>query len=226
MRILLVEDDARIARDIAETLTHAGFLVECTGDGEDAWFLGDTEDFAAVILDLGLPGLDGLTILKRWRANERRFPILVLTARGAWTERVEGIEAGADDYLPKPFQMEELLARLRAVIRRASGHASAQLTLGDLVLDPKHMQVTRNGRPLHLSPQEYRLLSYFMHHQNRVVGHSELIEHLYGGDADCDVNTIEVMVGRLRKKIGAGAIRTKRGFGYIAEPAAANEEAG
>ncbi|AXS41779.1 response regulator transcription factor [Breoghania sp. L-A4] len=217
MRILLVEDDARIADDIAETLTHAGFLVEQTADGEDAWFLGDTEDYGAVILDLGLPGLDGLTILKRWRANARRFPILVLTARGSWMERVEGIEAGADDYLPKPFQMEELLARLRAIIRRASGHANPNLALGDLALDPKHMQVTRNGRLLHLSPQEYRLLSYFMHHQNRVVSHSELIEHLYGGDADCDTNTIEVMIGRLRKKIGAEAIRTRRGFGYIAE---------
>ncbi|MEI2385061.1 response regulator transcription factor [Breoghania sp. JC706] len=220
MRILLVEDDRRIAKEIGEILNEAGFTVEHVADGNEAWFLGDTEDYAGVVLDLGLPGLDGLTILKRWRANGRSFPILVLTARGAWMERVEGIEAGADDYLAKPFQMEELLARLRAIIRRAAGHATATIRLGDLVLDPKHKQITLNGRALHLPPQEYRLLSYFMLHQDRVVTASELIEHLYGPDADCDENTIAVMIGRLRRKIGPDHIRTRRGFGYIAEPAA------
>ncbi|PTW59722.1 winged helix family two component transcriptional regulator [Breoghania corrubedonensis] len=217
MRILLVEDDRRIATDIEDILKEAGFTVEHAADGNEAWFLGDTEEYAGVVLDLGLPGLDGLTILKRWRANGRSFPILVLTARGAWMERVEGIEAGADDYLAKPFQMEELLARLRAIIRRAAGHATANLYLGDLVLDPKHKQVSLKGRALNLPPQEYRLLAYFMHHQDRVVTHTELIEHLYGPDADCDENTIAVMIGRLRRKIGADRIRTRRGFGYIAE---------
>ncbi|WP_346433005.1 response regulator transcription factor [Breoghania sp.] len=182
--------------------------------------MGDTEDYAGVVLDLGLPGLDGLTILKRWRANRRAFPILVLTARGAWMERVEGIEAGADDYLAKPFQMEELLARLRAIIRRSVGHATAGISLGDLALDTRHKQVIAHGRALHLSPQEYRLLSYFMHHQDRVVSHTELMEHLYGPDPDCDENTIAVMIGRLRKKIGANHIRTRRGFGYIATASA------
>jgi len=188
MRVLIVEDDDRIAKDIAATLGAAGYAVEHERDGEEAWFRGDTEAFDAVILDLGLPTMDGLAILKRWRAAERRFPILVLTARGSWVERVEGIDAGADDYLAKPFQMEELLARLRAIIRRSAGQASPVLVNGPVRLDPRQMKVTVNDVPVHLSPQEYRLLSYLMHHAGRVVPQLELTEHLYAQDYERESN--------------------------------------
>lgn len=215
MRVLIVEDDDRIAKDIAATLGAAGYAVEHERDGEEAWFRGDTEAFDAVILDLGLPTMDGLAILKRWRAAERRFPILVLTARGSWVERVEGIDAGADDYLAKPFQMEELLARLRAIIRRSAGQASPVLVNGPVRLDPRQMKVTVNDVPVHLSPQEYRLLSYLMHHAGRVVPQLELTEHLYAQDYERESNAIEVLVGRLRRKLGIDLIETRRGFGYI-----------
>jgi DNA-binding response OmpR family regulator len=215
MRVLIVEDDDRIAKDIAATLGAAGYAVEHERDGEEAWFRGDTEAFDAVILDLGLPTMDGLAILKRWRAAERRFPILVLTARGSWVERVEGIDAGADDYLAKPFQMEELLARLRAIIRRSAGQASPVLVNGPVRLDPRQMKVTVNDVPVHLSPQEYRLLSYLMHHAGRVVPQLELTEHLYAQDYERESNAIEVLVGRLRRKLGVDLIETRRGFGYI-----------
>jgi DNA-binding response OmpR family regulator len=215
MRVLLVEDDPRIARDVAAALAAGGYVVEQERDGEEAWFKGDTEDYDAVVLDLGLPGMDGLSILKRWRANGRRFPILVLTARGTWSERVEGIDAGADDYLAKPFRMEELLARLRAILRRSTGQSSSLLAAGPVALDTRQMRVTVDGVPVALSPQEYRLLSYLMHHAGRVVSQLELTEHLYAQDFERDSNAIEVLVGRLRRKLGVELIETRRGFGYI-----------
>jgi two-component system OmpR family response regulator len=214
MRVLLVEDDDRIARDVTAALTAAGYLVERESNGEEAWFKGDTEDYGAVILDLGLPGMDGLSILKRWRANGRNTPILVLTARGTWAERVEGIDAGADDYLPKPFKMEELLARLRAIVRRSAGVSFPIIEIGPLVLDARQMQISRAGAPVSLTPQEYRLMSYLMLHAGRVVPHAELIEQLYGHDSDKDANAIEVLIGRVRRKIGPDIIETRRGFGY------------
>lgn len=221
MRILLVEDDPRIARDIHETLTAAGYVVDHESDGEEAWFRGDIEDYGAVILDLGLPGMDGLAILKKWRENGRRFPILILTARGTWSERVEGIDAGADDYLPKPFEMDELLARLRAVLRRSAGHASPSLSMGSVTVDPKQMRVTVNGVPKSLSPQEYRLLTYLMLHAGRVVPQKELSEQLHGAYDERESNAVEVLVGRVRRKLGVDLIETRRGFGYIVQAAEA-----
>jgi len=218
MRILMVEDDARLADGVAATLTAAGFVVERSSNGEDAWFLGDTETWAAVILDLGLPGMDGLSVLRRWRDAGQRFPVLILTARGDWHERVEGIDAGADDYLPKPFRMEELLARLRALVRRSAGQASAVLRVGGLTLDTRRMQVSRDGVPVHLSPTEYRLVAYLMQHAGRVVPQLELTEQLYAQDFERESNAVEVLVGRVRRKLGAGLIRTRRGFGYVIEP--------
>ncbi len=215
MRVLLVEDDSRIVQDVKAALERAGYVVDIASDGEEAWFQGDTEDYAAVILDLGLPRMDGLSVLKRWRENGRRFAVLILTARGSWTERVEGIDAGADDYLPKPFQIEELLARLRAIIRRSHGHGAAQISAGGLTLDTRQMRVLRDGVPLSLSPQEYRLLSYLMHNIGRTVPQAELAEQLQAEYFDRESNAVEVLVGRVRRKVGAGVIETRRGFGYI-----------
>ncbi len=215
MRILVVEDDPRTLEVLTRALTAAGYVVDHTGDGEDAWFRGDIEPYAAVILDLGLTGMGGIEVLKRWRAAGRDFPVLILTARGEWTERVEGIDAGADDYLPKPFRVEELLARLRALLRRASGQASPVLRAGGVVFDPRQMSVTLDGAPVHLTPQEYRLLSVLLHHKGSVVSQSELADQIYGDGMDRDTNALEVLVGRLRRKLVPGLIRTRRGFGYI-----------
>jgi two-component system OmpR family response regulator len=214
MKILVSEDEPRIGADIEAALKAAGMAVDLATDGEDAWFKGDTESYDAVILDLGLPKIDGLTVLKRWRAGGRNFPVLVLTARGVWTERVEGINAGADDYLPKPFEMEELVARLRALLRRSTGQATPVLTAGALSLDTRRMQIALDGAPVALSPMEYRLLAYLMHHAGRVVPSTELAEHLYNSGNDRDPNAIEVVVARLRRKLGNEAIETRRGFGY------------
>ncbi len=214
MRLLLVEDDARIAADVSTVLSGAGYSVETASDGKDAWFLGDTEDYDLIILDLGLPSMDGMSLLKRWRANGRHMPVLVLTARGSWAERVEGIDAGADDYLPKPFQFEELLARVRALIRRSVGHGAATIAVGPLTIDTRAMRVSVNGVPQALTPLEYRLVSYLGHHRDRIVPPAELQEHLYGDDYSRDANALEALVARLRKKLGAVAIGTRRGFGY------------
>jgi two-component system, OmpR family, response regulator len=215
MRVLVVEDEKRIADDIVTTMHAAGYVVETVGDGNDAWFRGDTEDYDLIVLDLGLPKLDGLAILKRWRAAGRTMPVLVLTARGAWAERVEGIDAGADDYLPKPFRMEELLARARALIRRSAGHGGATIEAGTLSLDTRQMRVAANGVPVSLSPLEYRLIAYLMHHKGRVVPASELLEHLYGDDDAHEANALEAIMTRLRRKLGKVAIETRRGFGYF-----------
>ncbi len=217
MRILLVEDDERLAAGLRSVLEDAGYVVDHTADGETAWFQGGTEPYSAAILDLGLPTLDGLTVLKRWRAEGRTFPVLILTARGNWNERVEGIDAGADDYLPKPFQMEELLARLRAILRRAAGQATPVLSVGQVTLDPRQMRVSIEGVPVHLSPQEYRLVSYLMTHAGRVVSQQELTEQLYAQDFERESNAIEVLIGRVRRKLGGDFIQTRRGFGYIVE---------
>jgi DNA-binding response OmpR family regulator len=217
MRVLLVEDDRRIADDVARGLTAAGFVVEKSGDGEDAWFRGDTEDFDAVVLDLGLPGADGLSVLQRWRRSGRRMPVIALTARGSWMERVEGIEAGADDYLPKPFRMEELVARVRALVRRSGGHASPIITAGNLSLDERRMQVSIDGIPADLAPLEYRALAYLLHNQGRVVSQGELSEHIHGIDDAFESNAIEALIARLRRKIGSDVIKTRRGFGYMVE---------
>ena len=217
MRILLVEDEDRVAEAVGQAVTAAGFLVERVSDGEDAWFRGETESYAAAILDLGLPGMDGLSVLRKWRGAGQRMPVLILTARGDWTERVEGIDAGADDYLPKPFRMEELLARLRALTRRAAGQATAVISIGPMTLDTRRMAVSVEGLPIHLSPQEYRLVSYLMQHAGRVVSQMELTEQLYAQDFERDSNSVEVLVGRVRRKLGTDLIQTRRGFGYLIE---------
>jgi two-component system OmpR family response regulator len=221
MRILVVEDEARIAADIAEAINSSGFVAELSADGEEAWFRGGTENYAAIVLDLGLPKLDGITVLKRWRQEGVATPVLVLTARGAWSERVDGIDAGADDYLPKPFRMEELLARLRALVRRAAGRAQPSIAVANVMLDPRTRQVSVNGIPVNLTPLEFRLVNYLFHHRGRVVSQTELSENLYSHDSERDSNAIEALVGRLRKKLKADVIETRRGFGYIVPAEAA-----
>ena len=214
MRALIVEDDPRIASDLQRALESAGFRVEHTGDGEEAWFRGGTENYDLIVLDLGLPGLDGLTVLKRWRSEGCESPVLILTARGAWTERVEGIDAGADDYLPKPFRMEELIARARALVRRAGGRAASVQQLGRLSVDINRMQIAVDGVPVPVTPLEFRLLAYLALHRDRVVPPPELLEHLYGDDDAKDANALEAVIARLRRKIGSGIVVTRRGFGY------------
>jgi DNA-binding response OmpR family regulator len=214
MRILVVEDEPRIAADVATALSTAGYVSDVVADGEDAWFRGDTNDYDLVVLDLGLPRLEGLAVLKRWRANGRQMPVLVLTARGLWAERVEGIDAGADDYLVKPFKMEELIARVRALIRRSARHGAAVFESGSLSLDTRTMRVSVDGVPVPVSPLEYRLLAYLIHHKGRVVSAGEIVEHLYGSDDAREANALEAIVARLRKKLGPAVIVTRKGFGY------------
>jgi DNA-binding response OmpR family regulator len=215
MRLLVVEDEPRISDGIKTALDGAGYTCDVAADGEDAWFRGDTEAYDLVVLDLGLPKLDGLSVLKRWRAAGRNMPVLVLTARGTWPERVEGIDAGADDYLPKPFRTEELLARIRALIRRSVGQSNALIEAGNLSLDTRQMRILADGEAVQTSPLEYRLIAYLMHHKGRVVPPHELIEHLYGDDDARNANALEALIMRLRKKLGADAIETRRGFGYM-----------
>ena len=217
MRVLVVEDEERLSRELQRALGEAGYAVDCAADGERAEFLGQTERYDAVVLDLGLPRIDGLTVLKRWRAAGLSVPVLMLTARGSWHEKVQGIDSGADDYVAKPFAMEEVLARLRALIRRAGGQASPELRCGALALDPRGAKVTVNGAPVKLTSHEFRVLSYLMHHPGRVVSQAELTEHIYAENADRDSNTVEVFVARLRRKLGGTFIQTLRGLGYRME---------
>ena len=215
MRLLIVEDEPRICDAIKAALDAAGYACDVSADGEDAWFRGDTEAYDLIVLDLGLPKMDGLSVLKRWRSAGRNMPVLVLTARGSWPERVEGIDAGADDYLAKPFRTEELLARVRALIRRSVGQGNAMIEAGRLALDTRQMRILAGGNPVQASPLEYRLVAYLMHHKGRVVPPHELIEHLYGDDDARNANALEALIMRLRKKLGADAIETRRGFGYL-----------
>lgn len=214
MRVLVAEDDGALRRQLREALAGAGYAVDEAPDGEEAAFLGETEPYDAVVLDLGLPVRDGLSALRGWRQRGIATPVLILTARGTWQEKVEGIDAGADDYLAKPFRMEELLARLRALIRRAGGHAAAELRCGPVLLDTRTGRVSVDGRLVALTAHELKVLDYLMHHQGRVVSRTELTEHVYAQDFDRDSNTIEVFVGRLRRKLGVDVIRTERGLGY------------
>jgi two-component system OmpR family response regulator len=214
MRILVVEDDTDLNRQLVAALEEAGYVVDSATDGEDGHFLGDTEPYDAVVLDLGLPSLDGLSVLENWRRDGRTMPVLILTARDRWSDKVAGIDAGADDYVAKPFHMEEVLARVRALVRRAAGHASNELTCGPVRLDLRSGRVTVDGSAVKLTSHEYRLLSYLLHHQGKVISRTELTEHLYDQDFDRDSNTVEVFVGRLRKKIGSDMIETIRGLGY------------
>lgn len=214
MRILLVEDDPDLSRQLKLALSDAGYAVDHAPDGEEGHFLGETEPYDAVILDLGLPKIDGVSVLEKWRRENVSTPVLILTARDNWSQKVAGFDAGADDYLTKPFHTEELLARLRALVRRSAGHASPQLSCGGLRLDPRAARASVNGEPLRLTSLEYRLLHYMMMHQGRVISRTELVEHLYDQDFDRDSNTIEVFIGRVRKKIGQDRIETVRGLGY------------
>jgi two-component system, OmpR family, response regulator len=218
VRLLVVEDDKDLNRQIVAALETAGYAVDKAHDGEDGLFLGETEPYDAVILDLGLPTVDGVTILDAWRRAGKTMPVLILTARDRWSDKVSGFDAGADDYVVKPFHVEELLARIRALLRRATGHATSELVCGPLRVDTRASRVVVDGNPIKLTSHEYRLLSYLMHHQGRVVSRTELVEHLYDQDFDRDSNTIEVFVGRLRKKLGVDVIQTIRGLGYIAAP--------
>ncbi len=215
MRILVVEDEARIAGLISEVLESEGYVAEIATDGETGWEMGSTELYAAAILDIGLPRLDGISVLRNWRKEEVDFPVMLLSARSSWNERVEGIDAGADDYLVKPFQMEELLARLRALLRRNSKQKMTVLSVGDMRLDMRQMKITVAGRPIKVTPLEYRLLAYLLHHRGEVVSQSVLAENIYFRDQEPDSNAVEVLVGRLRRKIGSGYIETRRGFGYL-----------
>ncbi|WP_068087660.1 response regulator transcription factor [Polycladidibacter stylochi] len=214
MRLLVIEDDKDLNRQLAAALTDAGYVVDQAFDGEEGHFLGDTEPYDTIILDIGLPQMDGLSVLEKWRRDGRTMPVIILTARDRWSDKVAGIDAGADDYVAKPFHMEEVIARVRALVRRAAGLASNEITIGDIVLDLRTSKVTKDGLALKLTSLEYRLIAYLMHHKGRIVSRTELIEHLYDQDFDRDSNTIEVFVARLRKKVGAQFIETVRGLGY------------
>ena len=219
MRLLVVEDDPDLRRQLTSALEDAGYAVDAAKDGEEGHFLGDTEPYDAVVLDLGLPVLDGVSVLEKWRRAGRKMPVLILTARDRWSDKVAGFDAGADDYVAKPFHMEEVLARIRALLRRAAGHASSEISVGPVVLDTKSARVSVDGMPVKLTSLEFRLLSYLMHHKGKVVSRTELVEHLYDQDFDRDSNTVEVFVGRLRKKLGVDVLHTIRGMGYtVTEP--------
>jgi two-component system OmpR family response regulator len=217
MRILLVEDDQDLQRVLKRALSDAGYVVDTAGDGEEGHFLGDTEPYDAVILDLGLPKMDGVRVLEKWRKDDKKMPVLILTARDRWSDKVAGFDAGADDYLAKPFHTEELLARVRALLRRAAGLATSEIEIGPLKIDTKASRVVVDGNPVKLTSLEYRLLAYLAHHRGKVVSRTELVEHLYDQDFDRDSNTIEVFIGRLRKKLGVNLIQTVRGLGYLLE---------
>lgn len=215
----MVEDEPALAFRLQQVLETAGFAVDVTYDGEDGWHLGDTESYDAVVLDLGLPKIDGVTVLQRWREAGRVTPVLILTARGRWSEKMAAFNAGADDYVTKPFEMDEVVYRLRALIRRASGHSQPELACGLVRLDTNGGRVTVDGVPVTLTAQEFRILSYLMHHPGKVVSRTELMEHVYDRHFESDSNVLEVLLGRIRKKIGADLIQTVRGQGYrLTEP--------
>jgi two-component system OmpR family response regulator len=214
VRVLVVEDEASLAERLMDALGAGGYAADSAGDGARADYLAQTEGYDAIILDLGLPKIDGLTLLRRWREAGIRVPVLILTARDSWHEKVQGIDGGADDYVAKPFQMEEVLARLRALIRRAAGHVTVDLRVGDVTLDPRLARVTRAGAVVKLTSHEFRVLSYLMHHRGRVVSQSELTDHIYAQHFDRDSNTVEVFIARLRRKLGSSFIETVRGLGY------------
>jgi len=214
MRVLVVEDDVDLRRQLVGALADAGYAVDAAADGEEGYHLGDTEPYDMVVLDIGLPKMDGISVLEQWRRAERNMPVIILTARDRWSDKVAGMDAGADDYLAKPFHMEELLARVRAQVRRAAGHARSEIECGPVRLDTKSARVTCDGNIIKLTSHEYRLLAYMMHHQGRIVSRTELVEHLYDQDFDRDSNTIEVFIGRLRKKVPPELIKTVRGLGY------------
>jgi two-component system, OmpR family, response regulator len=219
MRLLVVEDDPDINRQLVAALQEAGYVVDKALDGEEGHYLGETEPYDGVILDLGLPVLDGVSVLERWRRAGKKMPVLILTARDRWSDKVAGFDAGADDYVAKPFHMEEVLARIRALLRRSAGHATSELSCGPLQLDTKSARVTVDGTAIKLTSLEFRLLAYLMHHKGKVISRTELVEHLYDQDFDRDSNTIEVFVGRLRKKLGVEVLHTIRGMGYcVSEP--------
>jgi len=214
LRALIIEDEPDLNRQLVAAVGEAGFAVDMAFDGEEGYFLGDTEPYDIVILDIGLPKMDGISVLEQWRKSGHTMPVIILTARDRWSDKVSGMDAGADDYVAKPFHMEELLARIRVQVRRAAGHAVSEIECGSVRLDTKSARVTCNGQPVKLTSHEYRLLAYLMHHNTRIVSRTELVEHLYDQDFDRDSNTIEVFIGRLRKKIPAEIIKTVRGLGY------------
>ena len=214
MRALIVEDDPDLNRQLTSALQEAGFAIDKAFDGEEGYFLGDTEPYDIVILDIGLPKMDGISVLEQWRRSGHTMPVIILTARDRWSDKVSGMDAGADDYVAKPFHMEELLARIRVQVRRAAGHATSEIECGPVRLDTKSARVTCDGQVVKLTSHEYRLLAYLMHHNTRVVSRTELVEHLYDQDFDRDSNTIEVFIGRLRKKLPSEIIKTVRGLGY------------
>src|SRR5467141_2997939 len=218
MRLLVVEDDPDLNRQLTTALSDAGYVVDRAFDGEEGHFLGDTEPYDAVILDIGLPKMDGISVLESWRRTGRVMPVLLLTARDRWSDKVQGFDAGADDYVAKPFHLEEVLARIRALLRRSAGHAKSELNCGAVRLDTRTGRVAVNGNPVRQTSQQYPLLAYLMHHAGRVVSLSEMVEHLYDQDFDRDSNTIEVFVGRVRKKLGVDVIQTVRGLGYLLAP--------
>ncbi|MDR7039436.1 MULTISPECIES: response regulator transcription factor [Methylobacterium] len=218
MRLLVVEDDRDINRQVVNALEEAGYVADKAFDGEEGGYLGENEPYDAIILDMGLPKADGVSVLQKWRRAGIKTPVIILTARDRWSDKVDGFDAGADDYVTKPFHMEELMARVRALLRRTAGHATSQITCGPVTLDTRSGRVFVDGNPVKLTSHEYRLLSYLMHHTGRVVSRAELTEHLYDQDFDRDSNTIEVFVGRLRKKLAVDLIQTVRGLGYLVDP--------
>jgi two-component system OmpR family response regulator len=225
LRLLVIEDDKDLNRQLVAALEAAGYAVDSAADGEEGHFLGDTEPYDAVVLDIGLPKLDGISVLTAWRKAGRAMPVLILTARDGWSEKVQGFDAGADDYVAKPFHLEEVLARLRALLRRSTGHATNELVCGPVALDTRSGRVLVSGVAIKLTSHEYRLLAYLMHHSGRVVSRGEIVEHLYDQDFDRDSNTIEVFIGRLRKKLGVDVLQTVRGLGYVMEAGGASERA-
>jgi two-component system OmpR family response regulator len=225
MRILVVEDEPDLRRQLKAALTDIGYVVDEAADGEEGHYLGENEAYDAIVLDIGLPVMDGISVLERWRKADLKTPVLILTARDRWSDKVSGLDAGADDYLVKPFRMEELLARVRALIRRAAGLPSAELACGPVVLNTRSGKVTVDGAPIRLTAQEYRLLAYLMHHPDKVISRSELTEHIYDQDFDRDSNTIEVFVNRIRKKLPVDIIKTVRGLGYRVEAPAGPDAA-